>query len=437
MSKIVLVDDDEDIRRVVELALKSAGFTVLTAPDGEAGLNLIRSEKPDAVILDLMMPRKHGFEVCQELRSDPQFKDLYVLVGSAKAYAADIKKAKALGASAYLNKPYDLAVLIETLKKATTGGAAASSPAPAAPPARAPAASPVKAADESSSVLQVRFWGTRGSIATPGQRTLRYGGNTSCVEVRCGKNILLFDCGTGAREAGLAFLREFQKQPIEVHMFVSHTHWDHIQGFPFFTPAYIPGNRISIYSLRGSDKSLEKVFTGQMDSTYFPVDLTDMMAQFKFIELDGAVQLGETNVSHIYLNHPGVAIGFRVERNGKSVVYVTDHEPYYRLLGESDHARKLDSEIDQFARGADLYIREAQYTEEEYPSHKAWGHSTWKDAVESAHAAKVRRLCLFHHDPMHDDEMIDKMVEACRAYMRDHGMNFECFAAGDQQAVSV
>jgi phosphoribosyl 1,2-cyclic phosphodiesterase/CheY-like chemotaxis protein len=411
MPRIVLADDDEDIRSIVEMGLKALGFEVFTAADGEEGLKLIREKKPDAVVLDLMMPRLHGFGVCQEIRKDPELKDLFIVVGSAKAYPADIKKAKALGANVYLKKPYEIEALADTLKTGLTGSA---------PP-----------------VFQVRFWGTRGSIATPGPHTLRYGGNTSCVEVRSGQTILLFDCGTGVREAGLNLIREFQKQPIQVHLFVSHSHWDHIQGFPFFGPAYIPGNHVSIYSLRGTDKSLEKVFTGQMDSTYFPVDLSDMMAEFKFIELEGPVQLGDTTVSHAYLNHPGVAAGFRVENAGRSVVYLTDHEPYYRLLGESAQSKKLDNEIDAFAHDADLYIREAQYTEEEYPSHRSWGHSTWKDALDSANAAKACRVALFHHDPMHDDDTIDRIVESCRAYMQEHGMTFECFAAGDQQQVSV
>ena len=437
MPRIVIADDDDDIRSIVELGLNALGFEVYAAPDGEEGLRLVREKKPDAVVLDLMMPKMHGFAVCQEIRKDPQLRDLFIVVGSAKAYAADIKKVKTLGANVYLQKPYDLQVLAETLRTAISRNSAAALATKDSAPAAAGEQKTSAVTAPESSLLQVKFWGTRGSIATPGRQTLRYGGNTSCVEVRSGNSILLFDCGTGVREAGMAMLREFQKQPLHIHLFVSHTHWDHIQGFPFFTPAYIPGNHLSIYSLRGTDKSLERIFTGQMDSTYFPVDLTDMMAEFKFIELEGSAQIGDTTVRHVYLNHPGVALGFRVEHAGKSVVYITDHEPYYRLLGDNDHSHKLDREVDEFARGADLYIREAQYTEEEYPSHRSWGHGTWKDALHSAQAANVRRLFLYHHDPMHDDEAIDRIVESCRHYMRENGMNFECFAAGDQEQVSL
>jgi phosphoribosyl 1,2-cyclic phosphodiesterase/CheY-like chemotaxis protein len=410
MEKIVLVDDDADIRRLVELRLRMAGFQILTAADGETGLQLIRAERPRIALLDLMMPRKHGFAVCQEIRSDPSLAGIRIIVGSAKTYAPDIKKAKELGADLYLTKPYDLDGLLKTIKEMLSTG---------------------------ESVLTVRFWGTRGSIPTPGRSTLRYGGNTACVEIRAGENILLFDCGSGVREAGLALMREFEGRPIRVHLFVSHTHWDHIQGFPFFVPAYVPGNQASIYSLRGSDKSLEKIFTGQMDTNYFPVDLSAMLAQLQFVELDGTVEIGDARVSHVYLNHPGIAIGFRVERKGKSVVYLTDHEPYCKLSGDNEFNRKIDREIDDFVAGTDFYIREAQYTEEEYSSKKGWGHSTWRDAVESAHAAKVRRLSLYHHDPTRDDDAVDAIVAQCRAYMLERGMNFECTAAAEAQQLTL
>ena len=410
MEKIVIVDDDADIRRIAELSLRMAGFHVLTADDGEAGLQLIQAENPPVVLLDLMMPKMHGFAVCQAIRSDPKLQGTFIIVASAKAYPADIKKAKQLGADEYVHKPYDLEKLISTVRTALASRQA---------------------------TMTVKLWGTRGSIPTPGRSTLRYGGNTSCVEVRCGETIMLFDCGTGAREAGLALAGEFKGKPLDVHLFVSHTHWDHIQGFPFFVPAYVPGNHLTLYSLRGTDKSLSKIFTGQMDSSYFPVDLSDMMAQLDFVELEGVVELGAAKVKHFYLNHPGVAVGYRIESEGKSVVYLTDHEPYCRLTGDNEHNRKLDREVDDFARGADVYIREAQYTEEEYPVKKGWGHSTWKDAVNSAHAAQAKRLVLFHHDPMHDDEFLDRVVASSRAYMREQGMKFECEGGADYQHIAV
>jgi phosphoribosyl 1,2-cyclic phosphodiesterase len=410
MEKVVIVDDDADIRRIAEKRLRAEGFRVLTAEDGEAGLQLVKAERPRVVLLDLMMPRMHGFAVCQAIRADAALRGVQVIITSAKAYPVDVQKAREVGANDYLVKPYDLEELVAKVKAAL---------------------------DLAGPPVSVRFWGTRGSIPTPGPATQRYGGNTSCVEVRCGDNILMLDCGSGAREMGLALNREFGERPLEVHLFVGHTHWDHIQGFPFFAPLYRAGNRLSVYSLRGADKSLEKVFTGQMDASYFPVSLTDLVAHLDFVELDGGVEIGPAKVSHIYLNHPGLAVGFRIDVGDKSVVYLTDHESYCRMSGENEHNRRLDREVTQFAQGADLYVREAQYTEEEYKTKRGWGHSTWPDVLESAHEAGVNLLALYHHDPMHDDETLDRIVADCQAYISRRGMKFVCFAAADHMQLTL
>lgn len=410
MHKIVVVDDDADIRRVAEKRLRAAGYEVHTAEDGQAGLQLIRNVHPHVAILDLMMPKIHGFQLCQEIRKDDTLRDVKIIICSAKTYPVDRQKAMEVGANAYLTKPYNLEELVSKVKEAI---------------------------GTQSPALTVRFWGTRGSIPTPGQATARYGGNTSCVEVRCGEQIIMFDCGSGAREMGLALAQEFKGRPLELNLLVTHTHWDHIQGFPFFVPAYTPGTKINIYSLRGSDKSLERVFTGQMDASYFPVALGDMNAHLNFVEIDGDLKLGEVTIKHLYLNHPGLAVGFRVFAGDQSMVYLTDHEPYTKLGGDNDHNRKLEAEICDFIRGTDLYIREAQYTEEEYPGKKGWGHSTWRDALDSAHAGEVKRLALYHHDPMHHDAAIDDIVRQCHAVMKENGMSFECFAAADNQVVHL
>ncbi|HKO04935.1 MAG TPA: response regulator [Candidatus Acidoferrales bacterium] len=412
--RILLIDDDADLRRLAQMRLQMAGYEVLEAPDGEAGLKLLRAEHPPVILLDLMMPKVHGYAVCQQIRGDSALRDTYIIAASAKRYPVDIRKAMEMGANAYLIKPYEMTELLEKVSEGF---------------AKVEAQSTGTAANASGFLL--RFWGTRGSIATPGPKTLRYGGNTSCVELRHGNRILMLDCGTGAREMGIALQREFGDKAFSLDLFVSHSHWDHIQGFPFFTPVYQSGNHIRIYSLRGSDKSLEKVFTGQMDGSYFPVELTDLKGSLEFHELEGPIDLDDIHVTHFGLNHPGLAVGFRFEAGGKSLVYLTDHEPYCRLSGENELNLRLDREVDEFVRGADLYIREAQFTEEEYPRKRGWGHSTWRDAVDSAHAAGVKRLCIYHHDPMHDDIALDNILAACWEHMKAKGMKFECMMASD------
>ena len=184
--KVLVVDDDPDALRIAETLLRRAGFEVLTASDGAAGLACIRAERPRVVVLDLMMPGLHGFSVCEEVQKDPVLHDVRIIVTSSKGYPVDIKKAKELGAADYLVKPYDMAELLQRVKALAAAGEA---------------------------LIRVKFWGTRGSIPTPGAATARYGGNTSCVEVRCRDSIFLFDAGSGARECGLALAREFADLP--------------------------------------------------------------------------------------------------------------------------------------------------------------------------------------------------------------------------------
>jgi phosphoribosyl 1,2-cyclic phosphodiesterase len=410
MEKIVLIDPDAEVRLVGKGALEYAGYEVYTASDGRTGMELIQQHKPEVVVLDLMSPGKHGYTLCQEIRGDSTLKNTRIIVCSVKAYPSDIKKAKELGADAYLIKPYRADEIVNEVTLAL---------------------------NPSGPEVTVKFWGTRGSIPTPGPATIRYGGNTSCVEVRSGNDLIMLDCGTGAREMGISLNRETRGRPLDLHIFISHTHWDHIQGFPFFAPAYSPGNRLTLYSSRGADKSLEKVFTGQMDASYFPVALNDMSARLHFVELDGPAKVGAMTISHFYLNHPGLAIGFRIEIGPKTIVYLTDHECYCRMLETNEHNRKLDREVTDFAKGADLYIREAQYTDEEYAEKRGWGHSTVTDALQSAHEAGVKQLALFHHEPMHDDNTMDRILAECHQLMRQRGMSFACFVAADNQLINL
>ncbi len=294
--------------------------------------------------------------------------------------------------------------------------------------------------------MRVTFWGTRGSIATPGPSTVVHGGNTSCVEVRCGSDILIFDAGTGIRPLGLALLKEFAGRPLILHLFISHTHWDHIQGLPFFVPAYQRSTTLHVYGSTGQGVPLEKLIRGQMAADYFPVALGDLASALHVHEYrDLAFQIGQAAVSAIYLNHPGMTLGYRVSHRGKTVVYATDHEPYrytLDLLGQRAEAgrhlgRRLDDEFVRFIAGADLYIGEAQYTDEEYAARFGWGHSTVSATVEVALKAQVRSLALFHHDPMHDDETVAAMAEAARRLIAASGSSLDCFAAKEGQVIDL
>jgi phosphoribosyl 1,2-cyclic phosphodiesterase len=264
--------------------------------------------------------------------------------------------------------------------------------------------------------FQVQFWGVRGSIACPGQNTIRYGGNTPCVEMRVGKERLIFDAGTGIRLLGDQMMSEnlaSGNTSITGHIFFSHSHWDHIQGFPFFTPAFIAGNRFDIYGgLTPNGISIKERLNTQMMDPNFPVPLKIMGAEMHFhnLAIGETVQIGPVSVVSASLNHPGGATGYRVNYGGRSAAYVTDTE---HRIGE------LDANILKFIEGVDLFIYDSTYTDDEYNSPTnskvGWGHSTWQEGVRLAAVAGVKELVIFHHDPSHNDLFMDEIARSAKA----------------------
>ena len=282
--------------------------------------------------------------------------------------------------------------------------------------------------------MLIRFWGTRGSIAKAGPNTLRYGGNTSCVELRSARGTLVvLDCGTGAHGLGQSLARS-EPRPLRGHLLIGHTHWDHIQGFPFFTPLFVRGNEWHVYGPRGIGTSLRETLSGQMQYTYSPITLDALGATLHYHDLvEGTLEIGDIHVTTRYLNHPALTLGYRLEVDGVTVVYSTDHEPHSRIRasGSTEPFAGPDSRHAQFLADADLVIHDAQYTADEYPSKTGWGHSTIEYAVEMAISARVRRLALFHHDPTRDDDAIDRLVASARdRIVKAHGVT-EVFAAAE------
>ena len=278
--------------------------------------------------------------------------------------------------------------------------------------------------------MKLRFWGTRGSIATPGPGTNKFGGNTSCVEAvtKAGQRFI-FDCGTGARLLGVHMMTHAPR-PITATILLSHTHWDHIQGFPFFAPVFVPGGHITVCGPSGAYNYLPETLSGQMEYTYFPVKLGDLGARIEYKDLpEGENELGGVRIKTQLLNHPAVTLGYRIEADGVSVMYVCDHEPYWENLWRSDaEAGKLDSILHagdrrhaDFLLNADVVIHDAQYTPEEYPAKKNWGHSTYSYVTQIAAAANVKRLFLTHHDPGHDDAFLSRIEEQARAVAQAAG----------------
>ena len=255
-------------------------------------------------------------------------------------------------------------------------------------------------------MFRVRFWGVRGSLPIPGPATVEIGGNTTCIEVRAGSEILIFDAGTGMRALGNQLLNE---GPLVARLFFTHFHWDHIQGFPFFLPAFSKGNRFDLFGSRKLSKTLAETLAGQMNYPNFPITLEEMAAQMNFHDLhEGeAVACGDAVVTNTQLNHPGGCFAYRVDFGGHAVVVATDTE----------HYACVDPKLASLAEGADLLIYDSMYRPEEYrgtngmPPRTGWGHSTWEEGVRLCKAAHIRKLVLFHHNPDHDDAMV-RSIEA-------------------------
>ncbi|MEY3011812.1 MAG: hypothetical protein RIT45_547, partial [Pseudomonadota bacterium] len=230
--RLLLIEDVEEYRAIVRVALEQRGYEVVEAADGAAGVEAAGREHFDAIVLDLLMPKMHGFEVIERLRANFATRSTPIVVLTSKSFANDQRQALAMGANGVLTKPFDPEALDEALAKHWWR-------------------------------TRVTFWGVRGSIAAPGPETVRYGGNTPCVTIEHGEDMLILDAGTGLRRLGMQLMRQAAGRPLSLDMLVTHTHWDHIQGFPFFVPAYVPGNRVRVYGPRSVDKPFARVIQGQ------------------------------------------------------------------------------------------------------------------------------------------------------------------------------
>jgi ribonuclease BN (tRNA processing enzyme)/CheY-like chemotaxis protein len=285
--------------------------------------------------------------------------------------------------------------------------------------------------------MHVRFLGTRGSIATPGPHTLRYGGNTSCVEVRSNAGTLIvLDMGTGAAVLGRELVA--RGGPLRGHILISHTHWDHIQGIPFFAPFFMPGCEWDIYAPRGFGQTLRDTLAGQMQYSYFPVGLDQLGATIRYHELvEGGLRIGDVEVTSRYLNHPALTLGYRLEADGVALVYACDHEPHSRALATgTGEISGEDHRHVEFLTGAELVVHDAQYLASEYPQKIGWGHSTVEYALAVARSAGVKQLALTHHDPKRDDAAIDDLVNALRSEAQ-HRAGPYVFAAAEGQKVEL
>lgn len=291
----------------------------------------------------------------------------------------------------------------------------------------------------------ITFWGTRGSIATPGRTTEKYGGNTSCITVRYQDIYIIFDAGTGIRNLGIELIEELYKEgnQVSLDLFLSHTHWDHIQGLPFFQPAYRKDTRLTIYGSPQKDKErfLTSILKDQMDYKYFPVAMSAFAADIRIQEIsEEVIHLGPVIIDwqeQVY--HPGGSLRYRLNVNGKKIVYATDIE-LDRIFnfdaGGEENGEAVKEYLD-FIHNADLLIADGQYTEEEYPIKVGWGHSSIPAIIELAYRAQVKQLAIFHHDPQHSDKILDRLWMENRSKYHSDDSKTDVFWAREGMTLAI
>jgi phosphoribosyl 1,2-cyclic phosphodiesterase/CheY-like chemotaxis protein len=434
MPRVLIIEDDPESRRALACLFAREDWKVLEATDGDVGIELALHNRPELILCDLLMPKSNGFQVCRTIRE--QLQPTKIIVVSGRDYGVDKISALQAGADEYLLKPVSWELLSRTIDRLL----------PQIP--RQPKQTPSTGDD--SQVARIKFWGVRGSIPIPGKSTVRYGGNTSCVEVRADGEIIVLDAGSGIRLLGFALDKEFGSRSMKLTLLITHTHWDHIQGLPFFSPAYNEKNLIRVLGYEGARAGLATILASQMETPFFPVSLRELPSHLAIEELrEMEFQIGKVQVRSKFANHPGICVGYRLFTSSGSIAFFPDNEPYEQLKlqlalrdGISEHEARDFAAVErtkmvEFLQGCDVAILDAQYTDDEYAKHIGWGHSSLSSVVSLALDADVHKLLLFHHDPSHDDQMVDKMAERARALVRKSGKSLDVEPAREGAEISI
>ena len=404
---IVVVDDDRLVLQMCQDVLEDAGYKTVCLQDGRALPVTVGTVRPALICLDIMMPGTDGLSLCRQLRSGPDAFRGPIVILSAKHYETDKRIAREVGASAFLEKPFAPEQLTRLVQ------------------------------DLLARKVSVRFWGVRGSIPTAAREFIGYGGNTPCVEVRFSgmEDSFILDGGTGLRELGRS--RQGAKEPMHGLLFFTHFHWDHIQGLPFFAPAYTAGNTFKLLGPPQPTADLLQILGGQMASVYFPVGLDQFGARLSFQEIDeGTITVGPVTVDTLSTLHPGRALAYRLSFEGKRVVYATDNELPLGWKRDGGARHEVERFLAFFA-GADLLIHDAQFTPEELERRRGWGHSAWSDALDLGVEAGVQQLILFHHDPDHNDAFLDAVGAAVQQRIAEAGSGMACELAREGHTVQI
>jgi phosphoribosyl 1,2-cyclic phosphodiesterase/ActR/RegA family two-component response regulator len=399
--KILIVDDDIETAELRQLVLSAAGHSVDTLTSSVKAIERLEGDKPDLLIVDIMMPEMDGLELTKRIRQNAKLAGLKIIVMSAKAYEFDRKRAIDMGADGFIPKSIKIELLNEQIAKIV------------------------------EDKMTLTYWGVRGTLPVPGPGTLRYGGNTPCVtlEFQTGR-MLIFDAGTGIKALS-NHLMKLGRPRLEAKILISHPHWDHINALPFFVPLFIPGNEFEIMGAMHGDKTMRELIGAQMDDVYFPITLKEFGARVFFRDLRQETFTidNDIHVETLLLSHPGYCLGYRINFKGRSICYVTDNELY--LDDHPSFNPKYVADLTKFVAGADILITDTTYFDPEYKTKVDWGHSCISKVIELADAAQVKSLHLFHHDPDQDDNAIDRKLATAREALTVRNSAVECVAPGE------
>ncbi len=421
--KILVADPSASIVELVKRALQDTDCMVYSAANGQECIDKIAQIEPDLIIVELTLSLVYGIEILRRLRQNPATSSTGVVISTWRAVQQDYQMAMENGASYYLLKPFSE----NTIQRIVTRfyeGTLKPAPFPLAgirPLPEADYYNPTVGAPE----RYIRFWGTRGSIPVAGQEYLIYGGNTACLEVCDGEHLVIIDAGSGIRSLGQQVLKSTYR---EIHLIIGHTHWDHILGFPFFSPVYSARYDVHIYAAKGFDKNVSELFKGMLDRDYFPVKLEEMQARFIFHDLvdNEPVTIGKIEIAYAYASHPGATLCFKIKVADKTIGYATDNEVLTGYHGDPNlidfyHPLLFSTRnLIEFFQGCDILIHEAQYFPLEYRYKVGWGHSSVSNATVFVKHTKAKEWIVTHHDPEHTDQVLreklllhKKVLEEC------------------------